>query len=295
MVLVTHPQHNNMSTIYVDDKRNSFEEPLLEAQQEPAGKVPEVRQKGNRSIFTIKTALWTCAAVFVLAIVGLVGLLTDAFGECEKHGKHDLGVTFDFGDMSEATNHGEYVGKSPLSYAGDDEVSAIACIDLQPPKNNPNFLAWPREKLSFSDMAYQVYETVVRAWNEDDYSTHHLPLEVILAIRVTESNTKDINAPDYPHLDEAILQTLQSLDDNIPDASCVFGHDSTGALVAFVWGYDGNLVEATECHTGAVEKYCVAVDNDYFKTHPESEKHNDSDDNEGVEDENTDDVTIAIE
>lgn len=286
-----------MTTIYIEDKRNSFEEPLLEAQKEPAVEEPEVQQNGVRSIFTIKTALWSCASVFVLAVIGLIGLLTDAFGECEKHGKHDLGVSFDFGDMSEATNHGEYVGKSPLSYSGDEEVSAIACIDLQPPKNNPNFLEWPGQRTPFSDMASQVYETVVQAWNDDDYSTHHLYLEDILAIRVTESNSKDIDVPDYPHLDEAILQTLQSLGDNIPDASCVFGHDSTGALAAFVWGYDVNLVEATECHTGAVEKYCVAVDNDYFKTHPEPghEQHDDFDDQKDAEEETTKDVTIAIE
>ena len=295
-----------MSTIYVDDKRRSFEEPLLEA-QEPVLVVPEARRKGLRSFFTIKTALWAAAAIFVLATVGLIGLLTDAFAECDKHDKHDLRVTFDRGDMSEATNHGEFVGVSPLSYSGDDEVSAIACVDLQPPKNHPNFLEWPGQSTPFSGMAYQVYETVRRAWNDDDYSTHQILLEDILAVRVTESNTKEIHVPDYPHLDEAILQSIQSLDENIPDASCVFGHDSTGALVAFVWGYDGNLVEATECHTGAVENYCVAVDNDYFKTHPklghdeqfdlehkEPNEHEDChDDVEGAE--KSDDLTIAVE
>lgn len=148
----------------------------------------------------------------------------------------------------------------------DSPYSALACMDLT---EVPKFKAWTvRDKgdSSLEQMAWDVYVTVRDAWLAKDQSTKILFLQDILAVRVTESNASEIEDPiEHVHTSEAIMQIIMNLGDNVPDAGCLYGHEENGHRFAFVYGYDGNKVEATECGVGPDDGFCRFVDTSFYQ------------------------------
>lgn len=240
-------------TTYIDsksedsytDSKSSFEQPLLEQQNTP-------KQSCGRRVYRY----------FALALLSgfcLFSLFVPSF---------NIPITLDLAGFETSD---EYTpSSSPFFYDGATKHSAVACVDFSPPNDHPKFLKWLENNsdgLSHYEMVEHVYNAVFEAWTAHDESKKTLHFQNSLTIRLTESNNGKYDNSGSPHLDEAIIQTLQLQGPVIPDAACVFGHDSDGARLAFVWGYDERKVEKTVCSTTAEEKYCVTVGRDYFDLH----------------------------
>lgn len=104
-----------------------------------------------------------------------------------------------------------------------------------------------------------------KSWYNKDYSTQYLPLENIFAVRVTEAKgQKMFHAKE--NITRAIHGAMVKFSDHSPDAFCVFGKAKNGIEIAFVWGTDGDKVEATECTLKLPTDICV-ITRDETKPH----------------------------
>ncbi|KAG5354820.1 hypothetical protein CJU89_6614 [Yarrowia sp. B02] len=211
----------------------------------------------DKSWFTVKR--FVCISVALTVLVLLTFLFTMLTSNTHQ--------VIDFADRRLSNFEPKF---SPLTFSGEEDVSAVACVDFSPPKNHPQFESWTSywspKQASYSDMIFKVWDAVEDAARNDDKDLRSVYLDDVIAVRVPHALTTD---NDFPHLKEAVVQVMQAFDNEVyPDAYCVVAHDSTGASVAFVWGYNGNKVASLECSV-APENYCLVVDKEYFETYPD--------------------------